>query len=332
MSPREFSEVDHDLLADYVGGALDGTPEQATVARLVEEDPAWGRAYATLAPAVELVRADLAEWANAPAPEMPAAVADRIAAALSGAGPAPTPADENDAHDRVPQATTSGLDAGADRSGGHRRTGGTSRPTEGPGRSTGPGRRPRRWARVAGPIALAAASVAAVGLGVNQLVTTQNGGDAAVTAQSGRDGKAAPTAAFGPLADAPFRTTGPARRSGTDYTPEQLSGAAEPGPTSGSSGRATTELAPGDERLSEATGLDRLTGREALDACLGAISSEHAGGPVTVDLIDYASFRGQPALVVTFVDAGGARWAWVSGPECGVPGSGADTRFRTRVG
>ncbi|RQW98808.1 hypothetical protein DKL51_09750, partial [Micromonospora globispora] len=136
------------------------------------------------------------------------------------------------------------------------------------------------------------------------------------------------------VAAAAFRTTGPARRSGTDYTPEQLSGAtrSEPGPTSGSSATASAALAPGDERLSEGAGLDRLTGREALDACLGAISSEHAGGAVTVDLIDYASFQGRPALVVTFVDAGGGRWAWVSGPECGVPGSGADTRFSTRVG
>lgn len=359
MSPREFSEVDHDLLADYVGGALDGTPEQATVARLVAEDPAWGRAYAALAPAVQLVRADLAEWASAPAPEMPAAVADRIAAALAGAGPAPTLADATDlagVDDLAdePDLTMSALVAGAERGGragsgtpgeggaqetaaaggGHRRTGGTSRSAEGPGRSTGPGRRRRRWARVAGPVALAAASVAAVGLGVNQLVTTQNGSDAAVTAQSDRNEKAAPTGGFGPLAATPFRTTGPARRSGTDYTPEQLSGAtrSEPGPTSGSSAAASTALAPGDERLSEGAGLDRLTGREALDACLGAISSEHAGGTVTVDLIDYASFQGRPALVVTFVDAGGARWAWVSGPECGVPGSGAGTRFRTRVG
>lgn len=330
MTPGEFSEVDHDLLADYVGGALDGTPEQATVTRLVEEDPAWGRAYAALAPAVDLVRADLAEWANAPAPEMPLAVADRITAALSGAGPAPTPADL----DRDP--STSGLDAGADRagrgaaqvSGGHRRTAGTSRPTEGPGRGTGPGRRPRRWVRIAGQVALAAASVTAVGLGVNHLVTTQNGGIAAGTAQSSRDEKAAPTGAVGPLAAAPFRTTGPAQRSGLNYTPEQLSA----GPTDRSSAASAAGLAPDDQRLAQPGGFERLAGGEALDACLGAISAEHAGGPITVDLIDYASFRGQPALVVTFVDPGGARWAWVSGPECGVPGSSADTRFRTRVG
>ena len=31
MTGAEFSEVDIDLLADYVGGALDGTPDEAVV-------------------------------------------------------------------------------------------------------------------------------------------------------------------------------------------------------------------------------------------------------------------------------------------------------------
>ncbi|SCL15852.1 hypothetical protein GA0070624_0841 [Micromonospora rhizosphaerae] len=370
MTPAEFSEVDHDLLADYVGGALGGTPEQATVARLIDEDPAWGRAYAALAPAMELVRADLADWA-APAPEMPLAVADRIAAALAGAGPVPTPAGRPDADGLVlrdaadPHDAGGPLHGGADRTelaasdhpagsdlpapvgrvpgsvtvpaqtaGGHRRTGGAGRPTEGPGRSTGPGRQPRRWARMAGPVVLAAASMTAVGLGVGHLITAEGGGGAGLTADSGRAENAASAGAPAPLAAEPFRTTGPARRSGTEYTPERLSAgnrSALPSPN-GRDKKQSADAAPGDPRLSAAGGLDRLAGPDALNACLAAITAEHAGGPVTVDLVDYASFRGQPALVVTFVDAGGARWAWVSGPECGVPGSGADTRFRTRVG
>ena len=36
--------VDHDLLADYVGGALDGTPEQERIAGLIAASPEWGRA------------------------------------------------------------------------------------------------------------------------------------------------------------------------------------------------------------------------------------------------------------------------------------------------
>ncbi|WP_446217568.1 hypothetical protein [Micromonospora sp. IBHARD004] len=358
MTTGKFSEVDHDLLADYVGGALDGTPEQVRVARLIEEDPAWAGAYAALAPAVQLVRADLADWAAAPVPDMPLAVADRIAAALAGAGPAPTPTDpaelaSPDALDtagpvNVPTPAGPGgddaapADGGRIRSGGHsgagpsavpaqtaghRRTGRAVRPADGPGRGTGPGRGPRRWARIAGPVVLAAASVGAVGLGLNQLVATRT--DTAVTADRGEN-----AGAPGPLAAEPFRTTGPPRRSGTDYTPDQLSGVSpsKVPRAAGSSARETAPAAPEDQRLSVAGGLDRLSGRDALDACLREITTEHGGGAVAVDLVDYASFQGRPALVVTFVDAGGARWAWVSGPECGVPGSGADTRFRTRVG
>ncbi|MFG1657941.1 hypothetical protein ACGFIY_15575 [Micromonospora chersina] len=314
MTSREFSEVDHDLLADYLGGALDGTPEQATVARLVEQDPAWAEAYAALTRAVELVHADLAAWAAEPAPELPPTVADRIDAALAGAGPFSTP-------DASPAAVP------AQPSRGTHPAGGTGRP----GRNTGPGRRSRRWARLAGPVALAAASVTAVGFGVSHLVDAGAGRTTAAgeSAGSRADGEAAP------LAAAPFRTTGPARHSGTDYTPEGLSqpfavfGA--PSPSLGG-GKGDTSGGEDEHRVGAGATLGRLAAPEALASCLSAIGGEHNAGPLTVDLVDYARFRGSPALVVTFTDAGGARWAWVSGPECGVPGSGADTRFTTRVG
>ncbi|MFI6331235.1 hypothetical protein ACIBBG_23380 [Micromonospora chersina] len=314
MTSREFSEVDHDLLADYLGGALDGTPEQATVARLVGQDPAWAEAYAALARALELVDADLAAWAAEPAPELPATVAERIDAALAGAGPS-----------SGPDASQAAVPAQPGR--GTHPAGGTVRP----GRSTGPGRRSRRWARLAGPVALAAASVTAVGFGVSHLVDagagrTTAGGD---NAGSRADREAAP------LAAAPFRTTGPARHSGTDYTPEGLSQpfAVFGAPSSSvGGGKENTSGGEDEHRIGAGATLDRLTAPEALASCLSAIGGEHAAGPLTVDLVDYARFRGSPALVVTFTDAGGARWAWVSGPECGVPGSGADSRFTTRVG
>ncbi|MFC0100699.1 hypothetical protein ACFFKH_24665 [Micromonospora marina] len=314
MTSREFSKVDHDLLADYLGGALDGTPEQATVARLVEQDPAWRAAYENLADAVDLVGADLAGWAAAPAPEMPQAVADRITAALAGAGPA--------LRDGTPVVPA--------------QSGGVSRPPGTPprlDRLSGPGRRPRRWARIAGPVALAAASVAAVGLGVGRMADP---GDGSVGTADRTGGEAAPMAA------APYRTTGPAVRSGTDWTPERLAadrvpvGAKSiPGDMAGPSGAAKdgAETRPyKSERLGALSNLDRLNRPETLAACLTAIGVEHGAGPLTVTMVDYARFQGAPALVVTFADAGGARWGWVSGPECGVPGSGADTRFRTRVG
>ncbi|MFI5834379.1 hypothetical protein ACIA5A_11950 [Micromonospora sp. NPDC051300] len=328
MSSRQFSEVDHDLLADYLGGALDGTPEQATVARLVEQDPAWGEAYDALARATDLVHGDLAAWAEEPAPEMPAAVAERITAALAGAGPAPTADHVPDAAGR--EATTA-VPAQPTRS--SRPPGTASRPE----RHTGPGRRSRRWARVAGPVALAAASVAAAGLGVGWL--TDAGGYRSTPAD-----RAAGEAA--PAAGAPYRTTGPAVHSGTDWTPERFAlgagGASKDkdsvrpdmnGPSGAAKdGRETPFSASEKGRMAAAGGLDRLMRPEALAACLTAIGAEHGVTPLRVDLIDYARFQGAPALVVTFADAGGSRWGWVSGPECGVPGSGADTRFRTRVG
>ncbi|MCW3813841.1 hypothetical protein ONA91_05155 [Micromonospora sp. DR5-3] len=348
MTSREFSGVDPDLLADYVGGALDGTPEQATVARLIESDPAWGDAYAALARAIELVHADLADWAAAPAPELPLTVADRITAALAGAGPAPADATRVDAEewagapgpgrrevgDGEPEAPHPAEARGATPVSvpiQPRRADGATRPAERPARNTGPGRRSRRWARIAGPVALAAVSVTAVGLGISHLVDTANHG---VTSTADRAGSAAGRAQPEAAAAAPFRTAGPPQHSGTDYGPDQLPGSimtlASPSAARGPG--ETAGMAPDDQRKSAGAGLERLARPGALASCLGAISAEHGAGLITLDLVDYASFQGRPALVVTFVDPSGTRWAWVSGAECGVPGSGADTRFRTRVG
>ncbi|MCZ7440658.1 hypothetical protein O7598_30010 [Micromonospora sp. WMMC241] len=327
MSSRQFSEVDHDLLADYLGGALDGTPEQATVARLVEQEPAWAEAYDALARATDLVHADLAAWAAEPTPELPVAVSDRITAALAGAGPAPVAGHVPDAPGREATTTVPAQPVRATRPPG---------PASRSERHRGPGRRSRRWGRVAGPVALAAASVAAAGLGVSWLTNAGGYGD---TTADRAAGEAAPAVG------APYRTTGPAVRSGTDWTPERFApgvGGATKGPArpdmAGPSGAAKDgrespfSAATEEKRLSAPGGTDRLDRPEALAACLTAIGAEHGATPLTVDLVDYARFQGAPALVVTFSDAGGSRWGWVSGPECGVPGSGADTRFRTRVG
>lgn len=354
MTAGGFGEVDHDLLADYVGGALDGTPEEARVARLVDEDETWAAAYALLAPAVADVRADLAAWAE-PAPQMPADVIDRLVAALSNAPlPDAGPLDSDPLHPgperpdpRHPEPVhgSGGGDAlpadepGAGRPGGvvpaqplggsGRRPAGVPRSEPGRGGATGPGRRRRRWSRVAGPVALAAVSIAAVGLGVNQFTREQRAdGGAADTALS----KPANPEAAGPAATA-FRAGEPTVRSGTDYTPQSL---ADLSPT-GRSGLVTPGAQPGVQaeggRLpGDATGLDRLTEPAALSACIREIGAEHGSGPLVVEVVDYARFQGRPALVVRFTDAGGARWAWVSGPECGVPGSGSDSRYRTRVG
>ncbi|MFY1597274.1 hypothetical protein [Micromonospora sp. WMMD737] len=375
MTAGGYREVDHDLLADYLGGALDGTPDEDLVARLVDEDPGWAQAYALLAPAVADVHADLATW-GASAPEMPADVTDRIVAALAhatasdpgtaadlgtasshatadSAGPGrsepdrsgpgraepggrragddATPAEERSAEGRPTVRTGIGAVPAQPLGGSGRRPAGVPRSEPGRGGATGPGRRRRRWSRLAGPVALAAVSIAAVGLGVDQLTRDQQTGGAADTAlpATNREG-AAPAAT-------PFRIAGePSVRSGTDYTPESLAALASSPKarpfTGGPPGEQPGVQAEGGRLPGSVAGLDRLTDPAALGACIGEIKAEHGNGPLVVDVVDYARFQGRPALIVRFTDATGAHWAWASGPECGVPGSGSDSRYRTRVG
>ncbi|SIN27565.1 hypothetical protein [Micromonospora cremea] len=331
MTTEGHRGVDDDLLADYLGGALDGTPQQAEVARLVDTDPAWAEAYALLAPAVAEVRADLARWAE-PTPELPSAVADRLAAALAAADPVPNgiPA-EADTADGAGIATPVIVPVQGGTGSGPRPAG-PSPAESGRGTRTGPGRRRRGWARRAAPVAVAAVAVVAVGLGLNQL--SQNASDTAGTSALDQPASA-PEGAAGTRA---ARTTGPPLHSGTDYTPESLGGATG-GPSPLQADSAVPAGQPGvnaeQGRRPAPEGLDqlaRLTGEAALTTCLADVAAEHGSAPLVVEVIDYAEFRGEQALVIRFTDAAGARWAWVSGPECGVPGSGSDSRYSARVG
>ncbi|GAA2185479.1 hypothetical protein [Micromonospora lupini] len=334
MTNEGFREVDTDLLADYLGGALDGTPEQAEIARLVDADPAWAEAYTLLAPAVTQVRAELARWAE-PTPELPPAVAERIAAALASAD-AP-PADAPAALTRAtgsPEPAAPATPVGVPAQGGRRP--GSSAPTEsGRGGATGPGRRQRRWVRNAAPVAAAAVAVVAVGLGLRQLSTN--------TADSGAMERPASAPGDVAAAGAAVRTSGPALHSGTDYTPQTLGQTASATSSRPSPLRGATSDAPRQQPGVDAEGgrrpspdgsdqLARLSSEAALTACLTAVAAEHGSAPLIVEVIDYAQFQGEQALVIRFTDPTGARWAWVSGPECGVPGSGSDSRYSARVG
>ncbi|MDM4721715.1 hypothetical protein QTQ03_19750 [Micromonospora sp. WMMA1363] len=312
MTTGGYREVDHDLLADYLGGVLDGTPDEETVARLVDEDSAWAEAYAELAPAVAKVRADLRAWGS-PTTMMPTDVTDRIVAALAMA-PDVESAGEPNPRPLVP----------AQPQGGSRRPGGV--PRSGGAPTTGPGRRRRRWTRIGAPVALAAVAVATAGLlSLDQLGGEQGTGSAGT-------GLAA-TDEVAPAAAPPVRTAAPPLRTGIDYTPQtvdnttmaQRFSSERPAPPADS-------LEAQSSRVGGPVGLDRLEDSAALTGCLTEIGAEHRAGPLVVDVVDYARFRGDPALVVWFTDGTGARWAWVSGPECGLPGSGSDNRYRARVG
>ncbi|GIJ22124.1 hypothetical protein [Micromonospora lutea] len=369
MSTGEFSEVDHDLLADYLGGALDGTAEHAEITRLVAQDPAWAHAHALLAPALDSVRAELAGWGE-PTPELPPEITERISAALAGAPPLATSTVEvapataaGDTGGVTPDGDSGvddpGGDAGSEETGGKvalvpaqplggpRRPGGPLRPGQDRTAPSRPGRRRRRWARVAGPVALAAAAV--VGLGALQLFQPRQGGEVTTdTALNDRVVSPAAPPAYSPdsvgpastkaapgrasaAATAPYRVIGPPQRSGTDYTPEALA-RMTPSIRQFSSSDDPGVGAESQERLPAPGDLTRLSEQTALSACLAEIGAEHGAGPLVFDVIDYARFQGLPALVLQFTDASGTNWAWVSGPECGVPGSGSDARYRTRVG
>ncbi|MEV4717337.1 hypothetical protein AB0J94_09090 [Micromonospora noduli] len=330
MTAEGFREVDIDLLADYLGGALDGTPQQDEVAQLVSADPSWAEAYALLAPAVTEVRTELTRWAE-PSPEMPSAITDRLLAALASAEPTDTSTEEAAADAGTPFVVPA--QGGAGRRPPMPTPGGAGRQA-----STGPGRRQRGWARRGAPVAAAAIAVIAVALGLNQLSMRASDDSAGTNAMN------QPASAPEGVAGAgTARTTGPALRSGTNYTPQTLGDAyGTDAPRTPATSRATGNT-PSEQPKVDAEGgrrpspdgsdqLARLTDEAALTSCLASIATEHGSAPLVVEVIDYARFQGDQALVIHFTDATGARWAWVSGPECGVPGSGSDSRYSARVG
>jgi hypothetical protein len=151
VTGAEFEGVDIDLLADYVGGALDGTPDEERVAGLVATDTAWQAAYEALEPGMIAVGAVLREFEPEP---MPDELATRLEALFR------TPPAENSPAEPVP-AKVVDLDSAR--------------------------RRRRRWAA---PIAVAAAVVAFAGVGVNSFLTSDSMSDAQTAAGSASNSQA----------------------------------------------------------------------------------------------------------------------------------------------
>ncbi|GAA0810614.1 hypothetical protein [Spirilliplanes yamanashiensis] len=342
---EQHTEVDLDLLADYIGGALDGTPDADRVGRLVAGDPAWQAAFDSLATGMTAVGAQL--QALPPAGPLPDDVADRITAALAGLPE--LSADELARLDALApepiltHAPAPDLDEAPAR---HLHAV--------PGGSTA--RRRSRMRRFAAPIAVAAGVLAFAGIGANLVGGVGNSEDTASTAGGGQPAVlSAPEAdaqrksaaelpdgtSAGPedqaLGGAEAASTGTTvvRATGTDYT-DALLGAAAPAaaPADRASAAATPYSASRNllPSASVADELARLVDADAMRACLDAIAEAHGGGPITAGSVDFARYLGVPALVVRFTAADGTAWAWVSGPGCGTPGIGADTRQQVRVG
>jgi len=364
VTAEEFGEVDIDLLADYVGGALDGTREHEVVATRVAADPAWQRAHADLVAAMTAVEADLRAYGSATEP-MPAELAafldEAFSASTATASTAPTTTETSPATTAATPATTAaavaGQTLGSDRTvdddratepvagGGFGEAGPAAadgdlgspgrRLTAVPGGASGPVRAvpkkarsvPKRWVK---PMAIAAGLVAFAGFGVDYLNTHGAGsGSTANKSAAGEDrqpmvAEAPPPAAAGAMAALP-----PANAigsSGTDYRRATLASA-----------QAKGQMVPEwqDESTAPAPAVNdplaRLRPQTALLACLVAIADANGAGPITALSVDYARYNASPAVIVRFTAANGS-WAWASGAACGSSGADASTLGTARVG
>jgi hypothetical protein len=319
VTGAEFGEVDYDLLADYIGGALEGTADESVVAALVADDPAWREAFEDLRAGMAAVGAELGRLAPEP---MPAELAARLETLFAEQAPGASGAVE-----KAPSPLTLVHDSGAPVSAQGVRTRG----------------RRLRWAT---PIAVAAGAVAFVGFGLDYLSGRQSesASDSSVNAGAG--------SAFDKQ-DAPLSSAGGLQilATGTDYTgvtlgssPEsaQALSASQPSAFLPSSPSAAAPYAappnspsaerkdPAPERAAESDPLATLRPKAALQKCLDAIATENGFGAISPLSVDYARFNGTAAVVVRFT-AGNGGWAWASGAACGASGGGAATLDKVPV-
>jgi hypothetical protein len=279
--------VDLDLLADYVGGALEGTPEQARTAALVDSDPSWSTTLERLRTAETLVRADLARLAEAPEP-VPTDIATRLERALTNAA-SPESADLPDTDRKEPVSL--------------RRA------------------RARRRYRIAAVAAVAAGLLALVVPAGSMLPGTDEAAEQGTTADRADEGSGPRQQPPEATTEGDPRTPGPAAlgrgypvpvaASGTDYSRATLSAV-----------RGQHDMAAGDASPQVPGALSRLKALPALDDCLTVIRSVYPG---TVTIVDYARFEGAPALIVAITEVAGRNRVVVAGPDCGHPG--VDERY-----
>jgi hypothetical protein len=353
----QFGEVDIDLLADYAGGALTGTPEESAVAARIADDPVWQSAYESLGEGMTFVTAELGRLAPEPMPGDLAARLDSLLTGPAGSGLADSVADhtisagallngpadqDQDAEGPVtgdefagPEPTAPDLVAPPEPHltlvRGGLAAGDRARDDDAAGgdgahgvQETQPARRRGRRLRWAAPIAVAAGVVAFVGFGLDYLAgrsTSSESTDSAAGVSADRGDVKAPQVAGAE----------PTLTSGIDYTHATL-GIAPMRPmtaplTSSTPGRKTApEFASGVEPA-----LQRLTVPASLAECLAAIEQANAAGGFSVQSVDYARFAGAPAVIVRFTAANG-QWAWASGADCGTQAAGAATLDKVPVG
>ncbi|GIJ59675.1 hypothetical protein [Virgisporangium aurantiacum] len=302
--------VDLDRLADYVGGALDGTPDAAEVRGLVDTDPEWAAAHDDLAAAMSSVSADLRAVGEV-VDAVPEDVVARLDDVLRNLGSSPE------------AATVSRAEARPTRGPGAVGPGAT-----GPG-ATGPGRaRKRRTARWAAGLS-AAAAVIAFGVGVVATFPTASRDSADTSAGAPAVNEAAPVAG----------AAGGIVISGRDYQSGSFGGLSQL-TSGGAAPYATSERNAADSNAkadslegtlppgSEPPELTRFrTVPAVLRDCLDAVQAVFGG---QVRVVDLARFEGKPAVVVLLdgARAGDGRPLVVAaGQNCGQPAGTTDELF-----
>jgi hypothetical protein len=290
-----LNQPDLDLLADYVGGALDGTPEEERVGERIRSDAEWAAAYSELVTAFDSVSTDLRAFGQAPEP-MPADVWDRLEAALS----APATASSNGGLPSAPPVFTAPRD---------------NRPA---------GRAARRRRRVHTPVlaAIAVLVVLTIGIFAVKGMSGQFG-----TQNSGSADTAAPAAAGPPIYQ---RSSGRDYTDdnlvlATDFGNMGTALSSQPqseGLTDKSS-RVTTSSSYASPIPSP---LQPLTVGDRLARCLEAVTAIMPGQVLGVD---YAAYQGTAAALVVVRTPDDGRWVGVVGADCG--NKGADLLAQKRL-
>ncbi len=290
--------VDFDLLADYAEGLLPGD-EAARVEALVEHETAWSSAFAALNAALPSVATALAGAATE-RPTMPTDIADRLGATIRGLV-ADRPADD------VRTLPVPGREP-------------SSRPADTRPATRSTARKRRRTGRDAVLAAVVLIVVVIGGLAIINHRSRPPSSSSAATSAAGVADSGVPATAEGDLG--PVLTS-----TGTDYTRASLHPSTvtpQLAPT-GKQPYATTPTVPGPDAAQKPqipAGLARLGGASALAACVNAVQAD-TGGTATV--VDYASFNGTPALIITL---SGINLVVAVGADCGLPGSGSDELAR----
>jgi len=237
--------VDHDLLADFVGGALEGTPEQERVAELIATSTEWGRAADELTAALHGVQNDLNVLKETPE-RMPADVAARFEGLFDG--PRRDPLE--------PRVVTR-----------H-----SARAGKRAGQTTA-----RRWKRWAAPVAIAAAALGLFAIGKLPSIVAPTMNEATAGRSNAQLSADAPGAM--PPAQVPTTVTGRMYDRGNLQQHRLANGALAP------YGSATADMTAETQKASggDATPWQRLLDPAALQQCLSTVAAVLPGGVDAVE-------------------------------------------------